>query len=250
MSSSNDPELHQRPDAFPNTLWSEVVAAANHPAPSSKPALENLCSRYWVPLYSYIRRNARDRDEAEDLTQAFFSRLLQKGYLTDYRRERGKFRTFLLACLKHFLANERDWASAQKRGGGKPELPLEFDINNAEQKLLYDPPDNLTPEVLYERQWAFSVVARVQARMEREFERGGRSRHFAQLRAFITDEDNPLPYREIAASLGISEGSLKVTVHRLRRRFRELLRDEILQTVLSQEEAQEELGFLMSVLRH
>ena len=249
MSSSNDPELHQRPDAFPNTLWSEVVAAANHP-----PRRQSRRWRICVPDIGFhsIRTSGATRhsDEAEDLTQAFFSRLLQKGYLTDYRRERGKFRTFLLACLKHFLANERDWASAQKRGGGNPELPLEFDINNAEQKLLYDPPDNLTPEVLYERQWAFSVVARVQARMEREFERGGRSRHFAQLRAFITDEDNPLPYREIAASLGISEGSLKVTVHRLRRRFRELLRDEISQTVLSQEEAQEELGFLMSVLRH
>jgi RNA polymerase sigma factor (sigma-70 family) len=248
MTGSDKREPPRRPDGFPDTMWSEVVAAGENSTPRSRQALERLCSSYWRPLYAYVRRDGHDREEAEDLTQAFFTRLLDKNYLSDYRRERGRFRSFLLACLKHFLANEREWASARKRGGGKPVLPLEFDVSDAESEILREPPDDRTPEVIYEHQWAMSVVARVQIRIEREFERAGKAKQFEYLRGFVSGDDSGLPYREIAAKLGATEGALKVAVHRLRRRFRELLRDEISQTVLAPEEIQEEIGFLMSVL--
>ncbi len=229
-------------------MWSQVVAAAGDSTPRSQQALENLCSIYWRPLYAYIRCNGHDREQAEDLTQAFFMRLIEKNYVNDYRRERGRFRSFLLACLKHFLANERDRDSAQKRGGGKTVLSLEFDTGDAENEFLHEPPDNRTPEVIYEHQWALSVVAKVQVRIEREFERAGKARQFDHLRVFVSGDDNALPYRELADNLGVTVGALKVTVHRLRRRFRELLLDEISQTVIGPEELQKEVGFLMSVL--
>jgi RNA polymerase sigma factor (sigma-70 family) len=238
----------ERPDGFPNTIWSEIVAAADDSTARSRQALQSLCSSYWYPLYAFVRRHTLDREEAEDLTQAFFARLLQKGYLNEYRRERGRFRTFLLACLKHFLANERDRASARKRHGSGPNLPLEVDFGEAEGRLLRELSDNQTPQALYEHQWALSVVQRVQTRIAREYERAGKALQFESLRVFVTDESSPLPYREIAVQLGTTEGALKVTVHRLRRRFRELLRDEIAQTVAAPEEVQQEIDFLMSIL--
>jgi RNA polymerase sigma factor (sigma-70 family) len=248
MSDRNEVEVSRRPDAFPNTMWSLVVAAAENSTPDSQQALEKLCSSYWRPIHAFICRNSHDREQAEDLTQAFFTRLLEKNYLNDYRREQGRFRSFLLVCLKRFLANERDWAAAQKRGGGRPNLPLEFDVSYAEQTLLHEPADNQTPEAIYEREWALSVVERVQTRIEREFKRSGKARQFEHLRAFITSEDRALPYSEIAVHLGISEGALKVSVHRLRRRFRELMLDEISETVLAPAEARLEIEFLMSLL--
>jgi RNA polymerase sigma factor (sigma-70 family) len=249
MSEPNEPGTRpQRPDAFPDTSWSEIVAAAEQASPRAQVALQNLCLHYWYPLYAFVRRNAVDREEAEDLTQAFFTRVLQKGYLREYDRDRGRFRTFLLACLKHFLANERDRASALKRRGSAADLPLEFDFGDAEGKLLREPPDEQTPETLYERQWALNVLARVQTRIAQEYERAGKTRQFEQLRIFVMDENSPLPYREIAVKLGTTEGALKVTVHRLRRRFRELLRNEIAQTVIAPEEVEQEIEFLMSIL--
>jgi RNA polymerase sigma factor (sigma-70 family) len=248
MTPINEREPIRRADGFPNTMWSEVVAAGENSTPRSRQALESLCSSYWRPLYAYVRRDGHDREQAEDLTQAFFVRLLEKNYLNDYHRERGRFRSFLLACLKHFLANERDRDSAEKRGGGKAVLSLQFNVSDAENEFLHEPPDDQTPEVIYERQWALSVVARVQVRIEREFERAGKARQFEQLRGFISGDDSGLPYREVADKLGVTGGALKVAVHRMRRRFRELLRDEISQTVLIPEEVQEEIGFLMSVL--
>jgi RNA polymerase sigma-70 factor (ECF subfamily) len=150
--------------------------------------------------------------------------------------------------LKHYFANERDRDSAQKRGGGKALLSLEFDLSDAENEFLHEPPDDRTPEVIYEHEWALSVVARVQIRIEREFERAGKARQFEHLRSFVSGDDSAAPYREVGEKLGMTGGALKVAVHRLRRRFRELLRDEISQTVLAPEEVQEEIGFLMSVL--
>jgi RNA polymerase sigma-70 factor (ECF subfamily) len=234
--------------SFPNTSWSEIVAAAEHSTPRSQAALQNLCANYWYPLYAFIRRTAVGREEAEDLTQAFFARVLQKGYLSEYRLERGRFRTFLLACLKHFLSNERDRASALMRRGSAPDLPLVFEFGDAEGRLLREPRDEQTPEFLYERQWALSIVARVQARIEQEYNRTGKTKQFEHLRVFVMEDKSALPYREIANQLGITEGALKVTVHRLRRRFRELLSDEVAQTVVAPEEVKQEIEFLMSVL--
>jgi DNA-directed RNA polymerase specialized sigma24 family protein len=235
---------------FPTTSWSLVVAAGQNNATRSRNALSQLCSLYWYPLYAYIRRQGLDVDRAQDLTQSFFALLLEKNYVENARRERGKFRSFLLAALKHFLANERDRNVALKRGGGTVPVSLEMCLNDGETQYVLEPGHDLTPERIFEQRWAMTLVKLVRDRLAREFACAGKAEQFQRLSGFIMDEVNVnVPYREIAAQIGVTEGSVKVAVHRLRRRFREVLRDEVMQTVSGAEEVDEEIRFLLAALR-
>ncbi|MGH9660417.1 MAG: RNA polymerase sigma factor [Bryobacteraceae bacterium] len=220
---------------FPTTRLSLVLAAAD-----SDDALAELLRIYWHPLYAFLRRQGQDHDRAQDLTQGFVAHLLGKGALREFRGERGRFRSFLLASLKNFLANERDRAAAQKRGGGVIASPLDSGV---------EPHDDRTPEKLFEKQWALAVLDRVQARLREEFAQAGKRELFDRLRAYLTGDDIGMPYRELGRELGLSEGAVKVTIHRLRRRFHEVLRDEISLTVTRPGDIGDEIRYLIAAIR-
>ena len=232
---------------FQTTNWSIILAAGQRPTSDSREALEVLCKTYWYPLYAYVRRRGHGVEEAEDLTQGFFARLLEKNYLKEVRRERGKFRSFLLASLKHYLANEWDRAQAKKRGGGQ--TPFSLDREVAEERYRLEPRSDLTPENVYERQWAVTILEETLARIREEFIRAGKAKHFGLLEPFLTGEDEAGSYRQVAAELGTSEGAVKVTVHRLRRRFGQVLRIEIAKTVASPDQIDEEIEHLFATIR-
>ena len=227
--------------AFPTTRITLIEAARGELTPEARDALAVLCSAYWYPIYAYIRRLGYRPEDAEDLTQGFFARVLEKHYLRAFERERGRFRSFLLGALKHFVANERDWARAQKRGGRLPTLPLDAVIHTAEKRYSLEPGHDLTPERVFARQWALAVLHRVQERLQAEAERDGKAAQFARLKSRITTDEQDLCYRAIALELNTTEGAVKVTVHRLRRRFSELLREEISHTVETPEDVGVEL---------
>lgn len=232
---------------FATTRWSQVLAAGAGPTSDSREALARLCELYWRPLYAYVRRWGYDADEAQDLTQEFFSRLLEKHYLRAADPARGRFRSFLLASLKHFLSNERDRAAAVKRGGRATVLPLEFET--AEGWYVREPPDDETPERVYERRWALTLLERTLERLRREFEAAGKGAMFSRLEGHLTGEQETAPYAQLAAELGTSEGAVKVAVHRLRRRFGALLREEIAETVSEPAEVDDEIRQLFRSLR-
>jgi RNA polymerase sigma-70 factor (ECF subfamily) len=232
---------------FTTTKWSQVLAAGQADAGGSREALSRLCESYWYPLYAYVRRWGYDADQAQDLTQEFFARLLEKHYLRAADPARGRFRSFLLASLKHFLANERDRAGAVKRGGRMTVVPLE--IENAEGRYSLEPPDGETPERVYERRWALTLLERTLARLSREFEAAGKRAQFARLEGYLTGEQETLPYAKLALELGMSEGAIKVAVHRLRRRFGALLREEVGETVSMPEQVDDEIRDLFRALR-
>ncbi len=236
-------------DRFPTTRWSVVLAAKGSSTAASEEALATLCGIYWYPLYAYIRRRGYSADEAQDLTQGFFARLLEKRYLQDYQRERGRFRSFLLASLEHFLANQRDWSAAQKRGGGLLPVPLDLVLRSGETRYGLHARDELTPEKIFERQWALALLDQTLARLQAEFAAAGRSGQFDRFKAFLTGDGVHVPYSQLAEELAMSEGAVKVAIHRLRRRFREVLREEISQTVADPDEIGDEIRYLMSVLR-
>jgi len=210
---------------FATTHWSLVLAAGDRDAPQAEKALASLCASYWYPLYAYVRRQGSPPEQAEDLTQEFFARLLEKQFLRDVHPEKGKFRAYLMACFRHFLANERDRPRAQKRGGGKTVLSLNFP--DAETRYRLEPARDLTPERLYERQWALALLEQVLNRLRDEAVSTGHGRLFDALKIFLTGESPSVSYEQVAASLGLSVGAVKVAVHRQRRRYRELLREEI-----------------------
>jgi RNA polymerase sigma factor (sigma-70 family) len=237
------PARHAR-DRFATTRGSLVFAASGRARPRSEAALASLCETYWYPVYAYLRRAGHSVDEAQDLTQAFFTRLLEKNWLEAATPARGRFRSFLLASLKHFVANERDRARALKRGGAHPPVPLE----TAEHRYSLEPRDNSTPETIYNRQWALAVFDRVFARLQRELEKAGKSSMFDELKSYVSNEDETLRYRDMAVRLGMSEGAVKVTVHRLRGRFRTLLRDEVADSVITPEEIDDEVRYLKAAL--
>ena len=232
---------------FATTRWSQVVAAGALQTPDSREALARLCELYWYPLYGYVRRWGYDADQAQDLTQEFFARLLEKHYLRDADPTRGRFRSFLLASLKHFLSNERDRASAVKRGGRATVLPLEFE--NAEGRYSREPPDTETPETVYERRWALTLLERTLGRLRAEFDAAGKSALFARLEGHLTGEQDALPYGALGAALEMSEGAVKVAVHRLRRRFGALLREEIAETVADPAHVDDEIRELFRALK-
>ena len=232
---------------FAATRWSVVVAAADQQAGTrSRRALEELAAIYWFPLYAYIRRQGSPPEQAEDLTQEFFTRLLEKKSLATVDRDKGKFRSFLLASLKHFLANERDKARAKKRGGGA--VPLTLDIGTAEARYSTDPVDDLTPERLFERRWAVAVLDQVVERLRQEYADRGQGKVFDALSGCLTGETDAAARARLARRLEMTEGAVNVAVHRLRRRYRKTLRDEIAQTVAAPELVEEEIQYLLRCL--
>ena len=201
-----------------------------------------LCRTYWYPLYAYIRHRQHSKEQAEDLTQSFFARFLEKNYLKGVSREKGKFRAFLLAALKHFLADERDRSNRQKRGGGV--MPLSLDWQSADTLYQIDPADNLSPDKRYERAWALTLLEQVISRLSEENAAAGKASLFEKLKPFLMVGKSAIPYPETAAALNLSEGTVRVIVHRLRRRYGELLREEISQTLSDPGQVEEELRAL------
>lgn len=233
---------------FAATRWTLVLAAARGNAAShAAEAMAELCRVYWYPLYAYVRHRGHDTHEAEDLTQEFFLRLLAKDGLAGVDRQKGKFRAFLLASMKHFLANEWDRCRAQKRGGGR--ILIRLDALDAESRYRLEPVHDVTPEKLFERQWALTVLEQVLSRLQTEFAAEGKKPLFDRLGPFLTVGRGSASYAEVADELKMSEGAVKVAVHRLRGRYRRLLRDEIAQTVASPEEIDEEIRYLLSCLQ-
>lgn len=233
-----------RPDIFVTTRWTVVLAAGRRSAPSADAALEELCRTYWYPLYVFVRRRGYSREDAEDLTQEFFRRLLLKNYIEGLSGERGRFRAFLLAALKHFLANEWDRANREKRGGGAAPLPLNW--QDADARYGGSLADNLSPDRLYDREWAVALLERVLARLGEEAAGEGRAELFRHTRPFLMVGKGAIPYAGAAAALGLAEGAVRVAVHRLRRRYRELLRDEIGQTLSDPAQTDEEMAALFN----
>ena len=244
-STSAGAESPPRP-AFVTTHWSLVVSAGHNDTTHARNALEKLCRAYWFPIYAFVRRQGHNPHDAQDLTQEFFARLLEKNQLAAADRARGRFRSFLLAALKHFLANEWHKARAQKRGGGQ--VPIPIDAAAAESKCGLDPADHLTAEKIYERRWALTLLDQVLRRLRNEYVRDGKENLFEQLKPTLTEASRSVRYAEIAAQLGTSEGAVKVAVHRLRQRYREVLRAEIADTVASPGEVEDEIRNLFAAL--
>jgi RNA polymerase sigma factor (sigma-70 family) len=231
---------------FVTTHWSVVLSARKKDSPQSAAALETLCRTYWYPLYAYVRRQGHSPHDAQDLTQEFFARLLQKDYLKAADKEKGRFRTFLMVALKRFLANEWDRLRAQKRGGGQPLLSL--DTESAEERYRVEPTESATADRIFERRWALTLLDHTMTRLRQEFTAAGKAQEFTHLKTCLTAERGEISYAEIGAALGQSEATARVAVHRLRKRFRELFREEIAQTVSSAEEIEAEVRYLMGVL--
>jgi len=228
---------------FRTTAWSLVLTASRNPTTDARDALAALCQTYWNPVYAFIRRRGHTPDQAQDLTQGFFAVLLEKQFLRDVHRERGRFRSFLLAAVKHFLANERDRAHAVKRGGGR--VPISIDVPDAESWYAPAAVEATTPERLFERRWALSVLDHVMARLRAEYSALGKTEQFARLEALLTNDARCEP---LAEEMGVSSGALRMSLHRLRRKYSHILRHEIAETGSTPAEIDEEIRFLMSVL--
>ena len=248
LPPSSSPNSDATPDnaaSFQTTHWSIVLAAGHQESQVATEALEKLCRAYWYPLYAYIRRRGHDIHEAEDLTQEFFTRLLEKNYLREVTREGGRFRSYLLTTLKHFLANEWDRAKTQKRGGGN--IHFSLDNKEAETRYEFELKDDTTPENLFERRWALTLLDQVLNHLREDYAAAAKLEIFERLQIFLSGDKRLIPYTEVAASLGLSEGAVKVAVHRLRKRYGELLREEIAQTVATPEEVADEIRHLIAV---
>ena len=244
--SSSRVEAPATAAGFHTTHWTVVLAARENDGIVAREALASLCATYWYPLYAFIRRQGSDPHEAEDLTQEFFLRFLERHALENVQPAAGKFRSFLLACLKNFLANERERAQAQRRGGGQPLVSL--DSADAETRYALEPADLRTPEAVFERRWAFAVLERTLAELRREYATGGKRELFEALQGFLPGGDGVVSRAELAAKRGVSVGAIDVAVHRLRQRFGALLRQQVAQTVSSDAEVEEEIRYLISVI--
>ena len=232
------------PTHFPTTRWRLVVAAGDPNRKEARSALVSLCENYWYPLYAFLRRRGHPTDQAQDLIQEFFIRILEGRYLDRADPQKGRFRSFLLTCLKFFVADEEDRHRAHKRGGGAL-VPLEF--SSGEGRYRREPAHDETPERIFERRWALSVLDRVVERLRNEFVQHGRPEHFERLKVFLLGQSDA-PYAALAREMKKSEGALKVAIHRLRKRYRELFRQEIADTVADPTEVESELRYLASVL--
>lgn len=233
--------------AFETTRWSVIAAARADDTAAARAALSTLCETYWYPLYAYVRRRGLTPDDARDLTQSFLASLLERRDLERVQPERGRFRSFLLASLKHFLANDTARRLTQKRGGAVVIVPLELDA--AEGRYSAEPADPSTPETLYERRWALTVVEHVIAAVQGKWQEAGRGAEFDVLKASLLGEGPPGGYAAAARTLGTTEGAVKVAVHRLRRAFRTELRAAIAETVVEPSEVDDELKYLERALR-
>jgi len=231
---------------FQTTHWSLVLAAREGDNVASREALEMLCRSYWFPLYAFIRRQGHGAEEARDLTQGFFMCLLERRDLEHVRPELGRFRSFLLASVRHFLSNELDRDRAKKRA---PEAPLDsLDVLEAEDRYGREPVDSMTPESVFEQRWADTVLERVFERLEREWSAEGRADRYAALRARVAGDEPAPSYRELGDALSMSEDAVKMAVHRLRRRFGQLLREEIAATVRDPKDVDDEIRHLLGAI--
>lgn len=237
-SSTNAPA-----DIFATTHWTVVLAAGRKRTPQSDQALEELCQTYWYPLYAYIRRRGYSKEDAEDLTQAFFERFLSKNYLDGVKAERGRFRAFLLASLKHFLANEWDRSQRQKRGGSATHFSLNWQTADTQFQVAAKV---VSPDAEFDREWAIALLEKVISRLEHECRKEGRHEQFATLRPFLTAGKGSIAYAEVAHSSGMDEGAVRVAVHRLRKRYRQLLTDEIAQTLSDNAKVEDEMKALFA----
>jgi RNA polymerase sigma-70 factor (ECF subfamily) len=222
-----------------------ILAAADGRDTAALSAWEQLCRSYWYPLYAYLRRSGHGPHDAQDLTQGFIASLIEKHELQGVQPGRGKFRSFLLCTLKHYLSDERRKARAQKRGGGQPLVSIDEDA--AEARFRIEPADEITPETLFERQWGLAVLERVMEQLRRQQERRGKSELFSALQPCLGGSRLPVSYRDLGARLGLSEDAVKATVHRLRKEFGRLLRAEVAQTVAHESEIDDEIRHLIQV---
>ena len=229
---------------FATTHWSLVLRAGSFGEPSSTEALDKLCRAYWFPLYAFARREGSNPEDAQDLTQEFFSRLLARNYLQMADRNRGRFRSFLLASFKHMMANERRNAARQKRGGDAQVFSL--DQFEAEERYQLEPMDTASPDRLFERRWAETTLARVLERLESEYT--GQTMRFDDLKVFLIEPKGTAAFAEVASRLAVSESALKSVIHRMRKRYAELFRDEVAQIVVNPADIEDEIRHMLTVL--
>jgi len=230
---------------FVTTHWSAVLSAGGADSPQAQKALAELCQAYWYPLYAYIRRTGYSPHDAEDMTQGFFAKLLEKNFLADAKQEKGRFRSFLLIALKRFMANQWDRANAEKRGGGKKIIP--FDKDSAETRYGLEPVHNITPSLLFEQEWATTLLDKVLRCLASEYTESDRGSLFEELRPSLVKDDDSAPYSEIARKLETSEAAVKMAVRRMRARYCHLLREEIAKTVANSDEIEDEIQHLYSI---
>jgi len=246
QNQSQAPTEDRPQPLFVTTRWSVVLAARDKASPDAAQALETLCRTYWYPLYAFVRSSGYSPPDAQDLTQEFFARLLARDYLRVVTREKGRFRTFLRMALKRFLAVEWERRHAQKRGGGQTHLP--FDTAVAEQRFQEERADCLAPDQIYDRHWALTLLGEASARLERDYAQAGKAVELRHLQPHLTASRGEIPYAEIATALQTTEGAARVAVHRLRKRFRELFREVLADTVSAPEEVDGELRYVLEVL--
>jgi|CXWL01.1.fsa_nt_gi RNA polymerase sigma-70 factor (ECF subfamily) len=245
------PPSHQNPSGghaqrFATTRWSIVLAAGDAVSRESRGALESLCETYWFPVYTYVRRVVASVEDAQDLTQAFFAHLLEKDVIAKADPERGRFRAFVLTALKNFLANQRHKVRAEKRGGGKAVLSLDFD--SGESRYQIEPSHDLTPEKLFERRWVLTLLDQVLDCLRMELAEAGKQPHFETLKGALTGEMTNADYEQAAEALGISSAAAKQAAYRMRKRYRELFRLEVARTVADDSEVDDEIGRLLETL--
>ena len=236
----------QREHVFNTTHWSVVLKAGDSRVDGSEAALETLCVTYWYPIYAFVRRKGHSPHDAQDLTQDFFARILDKKYFKLAAQERGKFRSFLLKSLSYFLINDWVRGQAKKRGGGQ--VLLSLDHESAERNFQQEPAVELPPESLYDKTWALALLERAMEKSGADYAAAGKGELFGQLKCFLLNEGSAEAYREVALSMNMEEGAVRVAAHRLRQRFRETVRAEIAQTVATPAEIDEELRCLISAL--
>lgn len=233
---------------FTTTQWSVIIAVGADDPDAAKEALGKLCHTYWPPLYAYIRRRGHQPEDAKDLTQEFILRLIETDFFEAADRNKGRFRSYMLTALNHFLANQYAAAKAKKRGGGQSLFSL--DVDDAEHRYRESLADDLTPERSFERQWAVAVLEKIVTQLEAEYRENGKRELFQMLRPALSGDKTAKPYGEIAANAGMSEGAVKVAVHRLRQRYRDLLRAEVARTIADPADVEEEIRSLMAAFRN
>jgi DNA-directed RNA polymerase specialized sigma24 family protein len=246
MEDSNS-ESQTRGATFVTTHWSVVLASADQESPQARAALEELCRTYWYPLYCYVRRRGYSHEDAQDLTQGFLLQLLERHSFAHVDASKGRFRSFLLAGLNYFLSDQRERAAAQKRGGGRSTLSF-VDAQAADERYRLEPVDERSPDKLFERRWALTLLDQVFGRLEHELREAGKAELFQRLRVFLVEGPGEENYAEVGAELGMSGEAVRKAVQRMRQRYHELFRDEIAHTVAGPAQVEEELRYLYAIM--
>ncbi|HXP63591.1 MAG TPA: sigma-70 family RNA polymerase sigma factor [Dongiaceae bacterium] len=246
MALMHPPPSPRQNAQFTTTHWSVVLAAGGGDSPAARQALEHLCQTYWYPVYAYVRRRDNSPEDAEDLTQEFFAKLIERNDFAKVSRDRGPFRAFLKSALNHLLSDRRDYVRAAKRGGGK--IILSLDAQTAEQRYQLEPADMTTPDKLYDRRWALTLLEKARSRLAEEYGTAGKSELYNHLKFLEPGAPEVLSYAEIGRRLGKSESAIKTEASRLHRRYRQLVRGEVAQTVASALEIDDEVRYLLAVV--